>query len=560
MEMMAGLSIIAGDERLDLLRDETLVDIFRQTVSLYPQKIALIADDQSLTYQQLDIWSDQLALLLRQAGCQSGSAVVLYWPRGLALHVAILAIVKAGCCYVPVDEEVPAERVLQIAAESDASLIITNKELTGNWPVIAVPPMAPASGDLPIITWPAPQPDDDAYIIYTSGSTGKPKGIPIQHRQICHLIRAEQDILQITPQDRVYQGFLVSFDMWGEEVWISYLVGAVLVVASALTAKAIDELPDFWRKNHITVLHVVPSLLAIIDGAELPHIRVVNTGGEACTPMVLEKWCSPLRRVINSYGPTETTVTASMGLLHANQPIQLGKPLANYGMAVVDENLNPLPYGTAGELVISGVGVSRGYIKRPELTAEKFLPLPATLSMLQGHRLYRTGDQALMDADGVVHFNGRVDDQVKLRGYRIELGEIENLLQQLPEIRAALVSVIGEEEGKQLVCALELNKGALDSHHSSDWRAFLAERLPAYMIPAEFLVVASLPRLASGKLDRKGVKNLFSPVQALPPPLEEYSPQQSVAERLSTALKAVFPQQKIDLSQDFFTDLGGIHY
>lgn len=548
----AALSVLVGVTRPELMRNETLVDIFTASATRYPNQLALQFQTEPLTYSALAAWSNQFAATLHAAGIQRGDAVVVYQPRGLMLQVAILAILRVGAAYVPVDRETPPARVTQIAHESEASAIVTDANL--NLPIrqIAVSAYDPDSATPDIAD---AMPDDTAYIIYTSGSTGKPKGIPITHRMICHLARAEQEILQLEAADRVYQGFSVAFDMWCEEVWVSYLVGASQIIADSLTAKAVDELPDFWRQQGVTVLHAVPSVLALLDGRTLPNLRVINSGGEACTPTVVDRWAAPGRRLLNSYGPSEITVTATMAELKPGQPIELGQPLPNYGLAVVDTQLNPVPQGVLGELVISGAGVSHGYLRRPELTAEKFLPKPDTLSMLPGARIYRTGDSALITPDGALQFAGRLDDQVKLRGYRIELGEIENILARLPQIRTAVALVTGEAGAEQLIAALELAPG--ETLTPDLYREHCRQLLPTYMVPGDFIQLDRLHRLVSGKIDRAAIRQSYQPPQASEAVSEDYASDDSVAKRLLTALAAVFPGQKIDLTQDFFDDLGG---
>ena len=303
-----------------------------------------------------------------------------------------------------------------------------------------------------------PQPNDSAYVLYTSGSTGKPKGIPISQKQICHLVRAEQSVIDIKATDKVYQGFSVSFDMWCEETWISYFAGATLWVADNTTSKAIDELSETLRKENITILHAVPSLLAVMEN-DIPTIRLVNAGGEACTPQVLAKWSRPGMQFFNSYGPTETTVTATMAQLGPQDHIVIGDPLPNYNLAVVDDALNLVPVGEAGELVITGPGLSSGYVKLPQLTKDKFVAKPAALSALPGAMLYRTGDIAIINANGTVDIQGRSDDQIKLRGYRIELGEIESKLNAIAGIRSAAVAVKKDMAGQEHLVGYVVTQG-----------------------------------------------------------------------------------------------------
>ena len=550
------MSILLGPQRPDLLKEETLADMFRASAREYPDKVALIFGQISLTYQQLDHWSDAVAAFLCEKGIGHGHFVGLWWPRSLELHVAILGIVKSGAAYVPLDREMPAERVHTVLTEVGASVCFSDVGADIDLGCVAIRvPLIPAVTDA-IVPPAGPTPDSNAYVLYTSGSTGKPKGIPITQRQICHLVRSEQTLLEVTSDDRVYQGFSVSFDMWCEEVWISLHVGATLWVADATTAKVIDELESVLREQRITILSAVPSLLAVMDD-DIPTLRLVNAGGEACTPQVLARWAAKGRIFYNSYGPTETTVSATFAALKPGDHITIGQPLPNYNMAVVDENLNLLPFGEKGELVISGPGVCAGYINRPDLSIEKFVKKSASLVELPGDIIYRTGDAAIINTDGSIDFQGRLDDQIKLRGYRIELGEIENQLNGLSGVSAAAVAVRKDNNGQdELVGYAMLSEGA--TFDESYLRNELAKVLPPYMVPGVIMLMPKMPRLPSGKIDRKSlpIPTSFSEKPKVDSNVK-IDVNASVAERVIAVLKNVFPGREISLSEDFFTDLGG---
>lgn len=546
--------ILLGAYRPDLLHEETLADIFRATARKYPDKVALIFNDTSLTYAQLDRWSDAMADHLCQNGVQPGHFVGVWWPRGIELHVAVLGIMKTGAAYVPLDHEMPAERVEGVLEEVGASGYISATKLNISCPAYTV--VTPPRPDELVYTHPGPRPDNTAYVLYTSGSTGKPKGIPISHRSICHFARAEQAILNIRPSDKVYQGFSVSFDMWCEEVWIGYMVGVTLWVADAATAKSIDELADVLRRNEITVLHAVPSLLAVMD-EDIPSVWLVNAGGEACTLQVLARWSAPPRNFYNSYGPTETTVTATIAELHPGDTITIGIPLPNYALAVVNERMEPLPRGERGELVIAGPGLSNGYINRPELTQEKFVLKPEALHEMPGNRIYRTGDAAIINPDGSIDFQGRFDDQVKLRGYRIELGEIENRLSGLTDITAAAVAVKKDLNGQDHLAAYVVCDDPVRMSQQSI-REELAKVLPAYMVPAVIVQLPEMPRLPSGKIDRKALPIPALLLENIGPVADEVIDLEApLGERVISVLRKFFPNRSITLDNDFFTDLGG---
>lgn len=556
IDFMENLSIVLGPEKRDFLIEETLIDIFKFTAQLYPHKTALIFKEKTVTYQELDQWSDGFAAYLQKKGLKRSNTCIIWWPRGIELHVAILAVVKCGATYVPMDFEMPAERIISVIQDVKANMCITTHLLSKTCTII---------GEVPFIKnntgkyQPSGlQPDDNAYILFTSGSTGKPKGIPITHRNICHLVRAENDILNIRREDKVYQGFSVSFDMWCEETWISYLVGATLWIADSVTSKAMDELSDILLKEEITVLHAVPSLLAVMDNINLPKLRLINAGGEACTTQVLDKWADGNRHFYNSYGPTETTVTATFAELQRGQKITIGKPIANYALAIVNENMEPLLIGQQGELIITGAGVSNGYWNLEKLTREKFISKSTSLSIMPGNTIYRTGDAAYMNENKDVCFIGRIDDQVKLRGYRIELGEIETLLSSQAGVRQAAVTLKKDiNEQDQLTAYVVLEKGII--FNETMLKEQLTIKLPVYMVPFSIVALDEMPRLPSGKIDRK---KLPTPESYLVVPTlaeNKIAENDTIEEKVKKILGATFakPLSSVDIKQDFFNDLGG---
>ena len=546
-------SIITGDIRPEFLQEETLVDLFNLSVIHYPNKAVLIFDNTQLTYSQLDKWSTVIANYLIEKGIGKGSFVVVWLPRGLALHATIIGIIKSGAAYVPVDSEMPAERVEVVIAEVNANACFNWANLNTTIPLLPAIPLPQSTEAVKLITKNY-VPDSFAYVLYTSGSTGKPKGIPITHRQICHLVRSEQSVLGIQSTDKVYQGFSVSFDMWCEETWISYFAGATLWVADNATSKAIDELGTVLNQQKITVLHAVPSLLAVIE-EDVPTLRIINSGGEACTVQVLNKWAKEGRKLYNSYGPTETTVSATFIALNKGDKITIGYPLPNYNLGVVDEHKNIVPKGERGELIISGPGVSDGYINLAELTEKKFINKCDSLSDIPGDRFYCTGDAVIINEDNTIEFLGRFDDQIKLRGYRIELGEIETKLQQLDNISAAAVAVKKDPAGQEHLIGYVISEVEVVDEENI-LRTALAKVLPSYMVPEAIVFVKEMPRMPSGKIDRRNLpmpdffKDLIVEQKAI-------DINASVDDKIIAALKISFPGKEINLSQDFFTDLGG---
>lgn len=553
-QIMTDNSVILGNDNPELIRDTTLPQVFSAACALHGKKAALIYNDVRLTYNELDQKSNAVAAWLYSKGIGPGAVVGVWLNRGLDLHICILGILKSGAAYIPFDKEMPAERLAVVLEETNAKGYFS--ETDGG---LAAACFVPATIYEAALTLQAdkhlsPSPNDTAYIIYTSGSTGKPKGIPITHKQICHLLASENSILQITDTDIVYQGFSVSFDMWLEETWISFFAGATLVISDSITAKSFDSLHLFLNKHKVSVLHAVPSLLAMMD-TNVPSLRLINSGGEMCTVTVQQKWCNRGILVYNTYGPTETTVTASCSPLYADTPITIGYPLPNYSMAIVNDALDPLPVGEKGELVISGPGLSNGYINRSDLTVAKFRNKPLSLTEMYGDRIYLSGDIGYIDEEGRVCVAGRMDDQVKLRGYRIELGEIESVLNRQEHISQSVV-LVKKINGTDSLVAFVLVEEDLSLFDEKACKQSLALALPAYMLPARIIVLKDFPRLPSGKIN----KHLLPFEETLQEPV---APALSIDENASLEDKAVmlltklFPEEQVSVEKDFFDDLGG---
>ncbi len=547
-------SILKGLNIPEFINEESLASIFRESAKKRRTATALTFHKKSITYEELDEWSDSIAAFLSNNNIGSGNYIGVWLPRGLELHVTILGITKSGATYVPMDYEIPTERVHTILDEVGASAIFTDKPI--NLPCSVY---APLQQHYPFDKNKVPSllsSDDFAYVLYTSGSTGKPKGIPITQKQICHLIRAEQSIFNIKPDDKVYQGFSVSFDMWCEETWLSYLAGASLWVADTITAKSIDELTDVLEREKITIFHAVPSLLAAMP-KDAVTVRLVNAGGEACTPKALKKWANANRLFYNSYGPTETTVTATMAKLNKDDKITIGNVLPNYSLAIVDEQYNPVDIGTEGELIISGIGVAKGYIKNPELTKEKFIDKPESLASLYGEKIYRTGDLAILNDARNIEFIGRIDDQIKLHGYRIELGEIESKLAFINGIKEAACKIIKDANAQEYLVAF-ITVGALFQLNESFIKNELAKSLPKYMIPSSIVIIDKIPRLASGKINRKELLvPEFKNQKTATSEIDSSAMGETVSEKVVYILKKIMPNTDISLEYDFFDKIGG---
>ena len=560
--------ILYGPVQPDLLREEILADLLETSARRHPEQTALIFGERRLSYRELDQQADLVASRLIDAGVRPGQIVGLWLARGIDLLVLQAGVAKAGAAWLPVDEDTPVERLQVCLDDADAAGVLTSAQFAPRLDGLGRPVwsaatlLAPAPAGYALTRRADVLPDHPAYVIYTSGSTGKPKGILISQRSICHFLRSENAVLGIGGDDRVYQGFSVAFDMSFEEIWISYLVGATLWIGPKEVSGDPEILPRMLGANQVTVLHAVPTLLSLFS-EDVPGLRLINLGGEMCPEALVERWSAPGRQIFNTYGPTEATVSASLARLHAGQPVTIGTPLPNYGLLVIAPQedaagpLSLLPRGQTGELCITGPGLAQGYLGRPDLTAEKFLVNPWSIGDHDA-RLYRSGDLARIDADGQVQCLGRADDQVKIRGFRVELGEIETLLAQQPGVGTVAV-LLRQNEGIDLLLAyLVAEAGAApQAVGAATLRRALNAVLPPYMVPSRFELLAEMPRLTSGKIDRKALKaRALDAVPAGAAPASDLAETPAEA-ALFAALATLFPGQAIVREADFFSDLGG---
>ncbi|GAB3473074.1 non-ribosomal peptide synthetase [Massilia terrae] len=559
--------ILYGPDQPELLRDEILADLLEATAARFPDQLALVEAERQVSYAELDRLASLGAARLLDAGIGPNDIVGLWMPRGIDLLVMQAAIAKAGAAWLPVDADTPVERLLVCMDDAQAKGVVTSAGLAPQLQGIAQPMFKAEDMLDPLPAGAAPRrrghvpPDAAAYVIYTSGSTGKPKGILISQGSICHFLRSENEVLGVRRQDRVYQGFSVAFDMSFEEIWISYLVGATLWIGPREAAGDPEALPRLLDENRVTVLHAVPTLLALF-AQDVPSLRLINLGGEMCPESLVERYSKPGRQMFNTYGPTEATVSASLARLVPGRPVTIGRPLPNYGLLVIAAGgeagqLTLLPLGETGELCITGPGLAAGYLGRPDLTAEKFLPNPWA-SGEHDARLYRTGDLARILDDGEVVCLGRTDDQVKIRGFRVELGEIEAVLAQQAGVGTTAVLLRRDDGIDRLVAYLVPKAGARDEElAAATLRHALAERLPPYMVPSRFEQLAEMPRLTSGKIDRKALKAMPLSAPSLLDAAESDVPETPAEEALFAALAELFPGQPVRREADFFSDLGG---
>jgi non-ribosomal peptide synthetase-like protein len=534
-----------------------LHEFFERQVRLRPDAPAVEFRDETLSYAQLDALAERVAALLRARGVVTGSLVGLYLEKSAQLFAAMLGILKAGAGYVPLDPKFPLARVVSILDDSNATVVITERDLAvdlGRQTAAEViflsedlklhlpsPPSAPA----------AIVPNDVCYVIYTSGSTGRPKGVLIEHRNAVNFVRALESVYRLNANDRVYQGFSVAFDASVEEIWGALSLGGTLVVPTGEVARSALDAAEFIKARKLTFFSTVPSFLAMI-GEELPSVRLLVLGGESCSAELVQRWATPHRRMMNTYGPTEATVVATATDCVPGAPVTIGKALPGYTAHVLDEHMQVVKPGATGELYIGGASVARGYLNRDELTKERFIPDPFDPS--PGARLYRTMDIVEQGATGGLHFIGRGDAQIKIRGFRIELAEIEAVLMAQPSIQAAAVNAVEFGNLKELAAYVVLAKGvtAFDREKIADE---LRKRLPEYMVPRYLDVVAMLPLMTSGKVDRK---QLPAP-QTVLGRLGKHSaaPTTATERAVIEVWQNVFKVSPISIDDDFFLDLRG---
>ncbi|MCU1134909.1 amino acid adenylation domain-containing protein [Stenotrophomonas maltophilia] len=530
--------------------ETTLVALLQQGMDRDPHAPALVFGDTTLDYATLEARSFALAAQLRAMGVGPGSVVAVALPRSLALVVALVAVLRAGAAYLPLDLAHPDERLARIFASAQPVCVLAAAEVsarTAGVPVLAPEQWTALSFAAP---WADPAPSDAAYVIYTSGSTGEPKGVVIEHRAIVNRLLWMREQYGIRADERVLQKTPATFDVSVWEFFLPLLCGATLVVAGPDAHRDPTELARLIRGHGITTVHFVPSMLDAFLAApasEGLQLRRVFTSGEALDAALRDRFHARVQAELhNLYGPTEAAVDVSYWPASAqdrSRPVPIGFPVWNTRLYVLDARMQPVPIGVAGDLYLGGMQLARGYLGRDDLTAERFLADP----FLPGERIYRTGDVARWRADGAVEYLGRSDHQVKLRGLRIELGEIEAALRELPGMERVEVLLRQDAPGDARLVAYVPTALA----DPVMLRSHLATRVPDYMVPSAFVGVDHWPVTANGKLDRNALpKPPQREVAGLAPrtPLE-----QELALLFAQALGREAP---VAVDADFFS-LGG---
>ncbi|MEV0383888.1 amino acid adenylation domain-containing protein [Nonomuraea sp. NPDC050643] len=518
-------------------------DLVAERARARPDATALVHGTTRLTYGELLDRADRLADRLRAAGVGPEVPVGLCLPRGADMVVAALAVLRAGGAYVPLDPAHPEARLRFMIADAGVRLLLTAEPRD-----LGVPATTLQDRPIPRLGPPGtapPTPAGLAYILYTSGSTGTPKGVAVEHRALLNLATAVRAAFPVTAGDRVLQYVSFGFDVAVSDLFFTLTAGAELHVAAECERLG-DDLYARLRDSRVTYAFLPPSAAMSLPCPPdaLPDLRTLAIGGEPCPPELVARWATPSRRVLDAYGPSETTVYATTAALLPGEPVVIGRPVPNSRAYVLDDRLRPVPVGVTGEIYVAGSGVGRGYANRPGLTAERFVADPFGAP---GERMYRTGDLGRYGADGAISYLGRVDTQVKLRGFRVELGEIETVLAAHPGVSVAAAAVRGDRLAVYAVAA-----GA--EPPATEVRAWLATRLPGYMVPDTVVFLNRLPLGTSGKIDRS---RLPEPPLTRPDLGRPYvAPSTATERRLAAIWTQALGLPEVGRHDNFF-DLGG---
>jgi len=591
--------LIDGNDTRKERGGECFHQLFEAQVEQTPNAIAIVFEDQHLTYSELNNRANQLAHHLQQLGVNPDVVVGICVERSVEMIVGLLGILKADGAYLPLDPTYPQERLDFMLKDAQVSILLTHSllasffkesweerakcsqqheltlvDLDKDWKTIAL-----TSQQNPTSRVTA---DNLAYVIYTSGSTGKPKGVLIEHRGLSNLAQAQIEAFNLQPSNRVLQFASLSFDASIFEIVMALRTGATLYLAKKESLVPGQALLKFLREKAITHVTLPPAVLAVLPTAELPALKTIIAAGESCSPDIVKRWATG-RRFFNAYGPTETTVWATVAEISSDsEKLVIGRAIANTQVYILDlllsfkdyppsppyqegksaktplnAQLQPVPIGITGELYISGDGLARGYLNRPELTDERFIPNP--FSNKEGARLYKTGDLARYQPDGNIEFLGRLDEQVKIRGFRIELGEIEAVLSQHPFVREVVVIAREDVAGdRRLVAYVVPNPEQAATVGAQSLapllRQFLKKKLPEYMMPSTFVELESLPLTHNGKVNRKALPT----PNAISQPTEKsfIAPRTPTELTLAKIWAEILNVERVDIYDNFF-NLGG---
>ncbi|XLS27832.1 amino acid adenylation domain-containing protein [Flavobacteriaceae bacterium M23B6Z8] len=543
----------------DLGEETTLVTLFEQQAAATPYNVALIDNEREVTYEELDALTNQIANYLIDSGVSNETFVPFCLERSCDVYILMLSIVKAGGAYIPIDVNYPTSRIAYMLNDSEASLVITSEKNKGIFEsfdsgakILNIEELHAAledyTTDKPNIQL---SPDQLAYSIYTSGTTGNAKGTLIEHRSVTRLCYLNE--MDFDSSIRMLQIASISFDVAGIEIWAPLLCGGTVITypEANIDLAKLNEVIDHYKVNCIWFTSGLLDQWVQIP-LQNKSLEYILAGGDVLTPASIKKIHEALPEVtvINGYGPTENTVFTACHKVpknfDANRSVPIGRPIPGTAVFIADENLQELPIGVIGELLTSGVGLSRGYLNKENLTEEKFIDHP----FRKGEKVYKTGDLARWNAQGVLEFFGRKDQQIKLRGYRIELGEIETALQQIEQIQQAVVAVKEDSQNLKQLVAYYKAEGSPDI---KELKLKLREMLPSYMVPSIFMKVDAFMLTTNGKIDRRQLpqpdENAYERALFVAPETEE-------EKKLATIWSGVLGFDKIGVHDNFFS-LGG---
>jgi amino acid adenylation domain-containing protein len=561
-QMISTLPMLTAGEREQLLVEwnqtgvayeegRCIQELFEAQAARTPEAVAVVDEQQRLTYAELERRANQLAWRLQGEGVGCESLVAVCLERSVELVVALLGILKAGGAYVPLDPSYPQGRLRFMLEDTQAEVILTEQQLAARLPQVSGKQLLldeereqESEARPPRLS----QPESLGYVIYTSGSTGRPKGVAIEHRSTVALLQWAQSVYGPKELAGVLASTSVCFDLSVFELFLPLSVGGTVIIAE----DALQLASGRWE-TELSLINTVPSAMAELVRLEcIPKsVRVVNLAGEPLSQTLVQQLYEQggIERVYDLYGPSEDTTYSTFALRSGKEAATIGRPIANTQVYLLDALLQPVPVGVAGELYLGGAGLARGYLKRPELTAEKFIANPYGEA---GTRLYQTGDVARYQEDGKLQYLGRSDQQVKVRGYRIELGEIETTLREHPLIRDVVVTL----HERRLVAYVVLSQpgGNRSTNAAKVLREFVTSKLPEYMVPAFFLELDSLPLTPSGKIDRKA---LPAPEEVRPQFSKDHvAPRDNIEEQLASLWAKVLQLKSVSVTDNFF-ELGG---
>jgi amino acid adenylation domain-containing protein len=540
-----------------LSHDRCLHQLFEEHAQRNPDAIALIFEQRQFTYREVNARANALAHDLIRRGVAPEVPAGIFIDHHPAAIVALLAILKAGGAYVPLNPDHPAERLAFILRDTGLRCVLTLPGTAHRLPPAGIEHIdidldePEPTGDIAANPTSTVHPDHLAYIIYTSGSTGVPRGVLVPHRGVANLVAWGVAANDLTPDCRMAEVVSLSFDAAAFHLLMALAAGAAVYVASEETTLSPPALAEAMLQNAATHLGIATSLLAALPTVDLPELRAINTGGEACPAELVQRW-APGRRFFNHYGPTEASIMATAAECNPDgtKP-SIGRPIPNTQAYILDRYLQPVPVGVTGELYLAGVGLSRGYLNQPDLTAERFIPDP--FSAGPGARMYRTGDLARYLPDGNIDFLGRTDFQVKIRGFRVEPGETEAVLRRHPAVHEAIVIARQDQPGDVRLTAYAVLHQQ-QTATPAELQEHLRRVLPYYMVPTAVVLLESMPLTSSGKVDRRA---LPTPAEGAAPGRPSFvAPQTTSESHIAAIWKQVLDLEQVGVQDNFF-DLGG---